>query len=197
MKLQAVMKSTNAGFSHLRNQTVRRYLCLTEYLAFAHEIWSSEGGDYKPDCLLGCVCLPPAFVLVSCSAYSLTKKMEAICSSETSVDFQRATLCYIPEQRTLQNHHWKPQILHTQHHIPKDRILQHIHFTYMETLPHVSVKCRETCYEGIWSHGGEVSSEPGQLSPLPICFGQEVWLRPRIHLDMVLYRNVPSNWDHS
>jgi hypothetical protein len=31
--------------------------------------------------------LPPAFTLVSCSAYS-TLNMEAICSSETSVDFE-------------------------------------------------------------------------------------------------------------
>jgi hypothetical protein len=35
--------------------------------------------------------------LVSCSAYSLTLKMEAICYSETSVDFQRTTRRYIPE----------------------------------------------------------------------------------------------------
>jgi hypothetical protein len=34
-----------------------------------------------------------AFTLVYFSAYS-TLKMEAICSSETSVDFQRATRCY-------------------------------------------------------------------------------------------------------
>jgi hypothetical protein len=39
------------------------------------------GGTYR---------LPPAFTLVSCSAYS-TLKMEAICSSETSVDLQRTT----------------------------------------------------------------------------------------------------------
>jgi hypothetical protein len=30
--------------------------------------------------------------------------MEAICSSETSVDIQRITLCYIPEDSTLHNH---------------------------------------------------------------------------------------------
>jgi hypothetical protein len=44
--------------------------------------------------------LPPAFTLVSCSAY-LTLKMEAICSSETSVDIPRATRRYIPEDSTL------------------------------------------------------------------------------------------------
>jgi hypothetical protein len=33
--------------------------------------------------------------------YSSTVKMEAICSSETSVDFQRTTRRYIPEDRTL------------------------------------------------------------------------------------------------
>jgi hypothetical protein len=40
--------------------------------------------------------------LVSCSAYSSTLKMEAICSSETSVVFQRSTRLYIPEDSTLQ-----------------------------------------------------------------------------------------------
>jgi hypothetical protein len=30
--------------------------------------------------------------------------MEAICSSETSADFQRTTRCYIPEDSTLHNH---------------------------------------------------------------------------------------------
>jgi hypothetical protein len=47
---------------------------------------------------------PPAFTLVSCSAYSSTLKIEAICSSETSVDFQQTTRRYIPEDSTLHNH---------------------------------------------------------------------------------------------
>jgi hypothetical protein len=50
------------------------------------------------------LCLPPAFTLVSCSAYSSTLKMEAICSSETSVDFQRTTRRYIPEDSNIYNH---------------------------------------------------------------------------------------------
>jgi hypothetical protein len=36
-----------------------------------------------------------------CSAYSSTLKMEAICSSETSIDFQRTARRYIPEDSTL------------------------------------------------------------------------------------------------
>jgi hypothetical protein len=48
--------------------------------------------------------LLPAFTLVSCSAYSSTLKMELIFSSETSVDFQRTTRHYIPENNTLYNH---------------------------------------------------------------------------------------------
>jgi hypothetical protein len=35
---------------------------------------------------------------------SLTLTMEAICSSETSIDTQRTTLRYIPEDDTLHNH---------------------------------------------------------------------------------------------
>jgi hypothetical protein len=33
------------------------------------------------------LCMPPAFMLVSCLAYSSTLKVEVICSSEMSVDF--------------------------------------------------------------------------------------------------------------
>jgi hypothetical protein len=50
------------------------------------------------------LCLPPAFTLVSCSAYFLTLKMEATCSSETSVDFQRTTRRFIPDDTTPHNH---------------------------------------------------------------------------------------------
>jgi hypothetical protein len=37
------------------------------------------------------------FMLVYCLVYSLTMKLEATCSSETSFDFQRTTGCYIPD----------------------------------------------------------------------------------------------------
>jgi hypothetical protein len=48
--------------------------------------------------------LATCFTLVSFLAYSSTLKMEATCSSEMSLDFQRTTRCYIPEDRTLHNH---------------------------------------------------------------------------------------------
>jgi hypothetical protein len=48
--------------------------------------------------------VPPAFTLVSCSAYS-NLMMRAICSSETSVDFQRTTRHYIADAKTRHNHH--------------------------------------------------------------------------------------------
>jgi hypothetical protein len=47
-------------------------------------------------------CLPPAFTLVSCSDYFSFMKTEAIRSSETSVDTQRTTWSYIPEDDNLQ-----------------------------------------------------------------------------------------------
>jgi hypothetical protein len=47
------------------------------------------------------IMLANCFVLVSCLPYSLTLKMEATCSSETSVDFQRTTRRHIQEARTL------------------------------------------------------------------------------------------------
>jgi hypothetical protein len=42
--------------------------------------------------------------MASCTAYSSTLKMEVIRSSETSVDFQRTTGRYIPEDSTLHSH---------------------------------------------------------------------------------------------
>jgi hypothetical protein len=48
-------------------------------------------------------------MLVSCSAYYSALKMEPICSSETSIDFQRTSRRYIPEDsilRTLYSSEW-------------------------------------------------------------------------------------------
>jgi hypothetical protein len=45
-------------------------------------------------------------MLVCCSAYPSTLKIKVTCSSETSVDFQRTTRRYIPEDR--QNSSWPP-----------------------------------------------------------------------------------------
>jgi hypothetical protein len=42
--------------------------------------------------------------MVSSLAYSSTLKMEATCSSETSVEFQRNTRHYTPEDRTPLKH---------------------------------------------------------------------------------------------
>jgi hypothetical protein len=49
------------------------------------------------------VVLTACFMLVSCSAYYSTLKMEATRFSVTSVDFQRTTLRYIAEDRTHNN----------------------------------------------------------------------------------------------
>jgi hypothetical protein len=50
------------------------------------------------------LCLPPAFTLVSCSAYSSTLKMEVICSSKTLADFQWTTGYYSPEDSILSHY---------------------------------------------------------------------------------------------
>jgi hypothetical protein len=39
------------------------------------------------------------FLLVSCSDYLQTVKKEAVCSSETTVEFRRNTRRYNPEER--------------------------------------------------------------------------------------------------
>jgi hypothetical protein len=59
---------------------------------------SSSGSKNKPRKKPE-LCFHAGFLL----AYSLTLKMEAIYSSETSVDFQRTTRRYIPEVNTLHN----------------------------------------------------------------------------------------------
>jgi hypothetical protein len=46
-------------------------------------------------------CLPSAFTPVLCWGYFSALKMEATCSSEMSVDFQRATRRHIPNDTTL------------------------------------------------------------------------------------------------
>jgi hypothetical protein len=46
-------------------------------------------------------------MLVSFLAYSSTLKMEATCSSETSIDFQKITLRFVSEGSTLHNHRWE------------------------------------------------------------------------------------------
>jgi hypothetical protein len=48
--------------------------------------------------------LPPAYLLVFAEIISSTLKMEAICSSETSVATQQTTRRHIPEDDTLHNH---------------------------------------------------------------------------------------------
>jgi hypothetical protein len=51
--------------------------------------------------LCSLLCLPPAFTLVFCLAYSSNLKMKTICSSEKSVEFQRSTRRYILKDITL------------------------------------------------------------------------------------------------
>jgi hypothetical protein len=54
------------------------------------------------------VLLASSFMLASCFAYSSTQKMEATCSSETSLDYQRNTRNYILEDITFYNHQKNP-----------------------------------------------------------------------------------------
>jgi hypothetical protein len=49
---------------------------------------------------------PPTFTLVFSLAYSSALKMELTCSSETSIDYQRTTRRYIPEDINLYIKRW-------------------------------------------------------------------------------------------
>jgi hypothetical protein len=68
-------------------------------------IWGSHSGGHEELYLLGYNAVKPVdtrFTLVSsCLAYSSTLNIDATLSSETSVDYQRTTWHYIPEDRTL------------------------------------------------------------------------------------------------
>jgi hypothetical protein len=66
--------------------------------AISRGIWGSHSSDHEEFYLLGCNV--PAFTLVSCSPYFSTLKMEAIFSSEMSVDFRRTTRNDMPEDIT-------------------------------------------------------------------------------------------------
>jgi hypothetical protein len=48
--------------------------------------------------------MPPAYLLVLAEIISSILKMEAICSSETSVATQQTTRRHIPEDDALHNH---------------------------------------------------------------------------------------------
>jgi hypothetical protein len=94
---RAANKARHVGFEVLTAVFIESttFWDITSYTRIPLKVNRRFGGTYL-------LCLPPAFTLVSCSAYSSTLKMEAICSSETSVDFQRTTLRYIPEDCILQ-----------------------------------------------------------------------------------------------
>jgi hypothetical protein len=62
-------------------------------------IWGSHNSGYKGHCLLEYNDVIQATIFL---VLFLTLKMEAIYSSETSVDFQQTTRRYIPEDSTLQ-----------------------------------------------------------------------------------------------
>jgi hypothetical protein len=66
------------------------------YEEFFH-LWHKDVWSVESQFALLATC----FSLVSCLAYPSTLKMEAICCSETSVDFQRTTPRYIPDHWTL------------------------------------------------------------------------------------------------
>jgi hypothetical protein len=51
--------------------------------------------------------------LLICLAYSSTLQMESMYSSETLVDFERSTWCYIPEDRNLSNQNCENFISYT------------------------------------------------------------------------------------
>jgi hypothetical protein len=87
--LFGLTKNTSEGWRKLHNMKHHNF-CELGFDVLKEVFW-----DTTPS--------PTCFTLVSSSAYSKTVKLEAICASETSADFQLTTLRYPPEDITLQN----------------------------------------------------------------------------------------------
>jgi hypothetical protein len=86
----------------------RRHICCTAYLRShcvqvraLYFMTSNKETSMKYTYVATCL------ALISCLDYSITLKIETICSSETSIDFQRTIWSHIPENRTLHNHRCK------------------------------------------------------------------------------------------
>jgi hypothetical protein len=80
-------------------------LCESQLMFQRNMLPPSSGSKNKPSKKPACskhsrALLDVCFMLVSCLAYSLILKMEATCSSETSVGFQWITWCCSQECRT-------------------------------------------------------------------------------------------------
>jgi hypothetical protein len=112
-RLQAICYGWRRGLSR-RVFTRKRYcsqqtpsLCTCIWL---QHLWGYVGFEVLTAVFMECfiiwditLCTPLSLLPASCLGYSLALKMEATCSSETPVDFQRTTRRYIPD-RTL--HLW-------------------------------------------------------------------------------------------
>jgi hypothetical protein len=83
---------------------------------------------------------PTTFTQVSCSAYS-SLRMKTICSFETSVDFQRTTRRYTPEDSTLHNQSCE----NLKSYIVTNKIIQQIReFTHRATSRALAVTAYKT-----------------------------------------------------
>jgi hypothetical protein len=100
---------------------------------FNQTIKNSIFWDVTPCSLSKVNCLLPASLLISCLVYFSALKTEVTWSSEMSVDFQRATWHYTPEDRTLHNHcsenlesYTKPCTYHLASAITKKKLIQRL-----------------------------------------------------------------------
>jgi hypothetical protein len=74
-------------------------------ITFRKNISPPSSGSNKPSNKPACKQVASrSFMLISSSGYFLTPKMEAACSSETSLNIQRTTRRCIPKDSTLHTH---------------------------------------------------------------------------------------------
>jgi hypothetical protein len=96
-----MIHGTAWGPIHLRTETDPVSETLWNFLPSTYKTMDKVQNKPNSSVKERYVLLATRFILVSCLAYSYTLKMEATHSSETSVDFQRTTLCYTPKDITL------------------------------------------------------------------------------------------------
>jgi hypothetical protein len=104
--------------------------------------------------------LPPAFTLISYLVYSSILKMEATCSSKMSVEFQRNTWRYIPEDST---HHLSTPITSDTAQNKSRTLLRNIYCLRLHRLSVKQFQANETsCLRGI-THAIALSLVPRAL----------------------------------
>jgi hypothetical protein len=84
---------------------VPHHRCRRRHYHHHHEISSSHGAEYEVWSLLGCSAVVTLKLATASIIRTIALMMEAVHTSETSVNFNVTTRRYIPEDSKLHHHH--------------------------------------------------------------------------------------------